>query len=115
MGKNEEPKVVVLGGGTGMPVLLEGLKKYPIHLSTVVTVADDGGSTGKIKEEMDIPGPGYIWNFFFSLSNCDEKLNCFFQHRFCEGETLSCHAVSNLVLAAMKSLTGDFYEAVEKV
>ncbi|HLR23651.1 MAG TPA: YvcK family protein [Pseudogracilibacillus sp.] len=115
MGKNEEPKVVVLGGGTGMPVLLEGLKKYPIHLSTVVTVADDGGSTGKIKEEMDIPAPGDIRNVIVALSTADEELNGLFQHRFDEGETLSGHAVGNLVLAAMKSLTGDFYEAVEKV
>src|SRR5699024_5983124 len=92
-----------------------GLKKYPIHLSTAVTGADDGGSPGTSKEEMDIPAPGDIRNVMVALSTRDGAWNGLLQHRYGEGERSSGHAEGKLVLAAMKSLTGDFYEAVEKV
>lgn len=109
------PKVVVLGGGTGMPVLLQGLKNYPLHLSTIVTVADDGGSTGMIRKKINVPAPGDIRNVIAALSNADEELNTLFQHRFKSANELSGHSLGNLVLVAMNSLTGDFYSAVEKV
>src|SRR5699024_4895644 len=82
MTKNQEPNIVVLGGGTGMPVLLEGLKNYPIQLATIVTVADDGGSTGKIRSAMEIPAPGDIRNVIATLSQADAELKKLFQHRF---------------------------------
>src|SRR5699024_1851832 len=115
MAKRREPKIVVLGGGTGMPVLLKGLKKFPIDLSTIVTVSDDGGSTGKIRKEIDIPAPGDIRNVIAALSNVDAELKELFQYRFQTETTLLGHSLGNLVLAAMNSLTGDFYSAVDKV
>lgn len=115
MVKQNQPKVVVLGGGTGMPVLLKGLKRHPIDLSTIVTVADDGGSTGRIREEIDIPAPGDIRNVIAALSEVDQELKTLFQHRFQVKNNLSGHSLGNLVLAAMNSLTGDFYTAVDKV
>lgn len=108
--------MVVLGGGTGMPVLLKGLKKFPINLTTIVTVADDGGSTGRIREQIDIPAPGDIRNVIAALSEVDPELITLFQHRFQIGNgSLSGHSLGNLVLAAMNSYTGDFYTAVQKV
>lgn len=115
MGKQHEPKMVVLGGGTGMPVLLRGLKEQPIELSTIVTVADDGGSTGRIRQAIDIPAPGDIRNVIAALANVDQELTTLFQHRFQGENGLSGHALGNLVLAAMNHVTGDFYTAVEKV
>ncbi|MFD2132736.1 uridine diphosphate-N-acetylglucosamine-binding protein YvcK [Pseudogracilibacillus auburnensis] len=110
-----EPKIVVLGGGTGMPVLLRGLKKYPIELSTIVTVADDGGSTGRLRKDIEIPAPGDIRNVIAALSNVDAELKELFQHRFQVSNGLSGHSLGNLVLVAMNALTGDFYSAVKKV
>ena len=115
MAKDREPNIVVLGGGTGMPVLLEGLKSYPIGLSTIVTVADDGGSTGRIRAEMEIPAPGDIRNVIATLAQVDPELKQLFQHRFTDHNNLAGHSFGNLVLAAMNSLTGDFYHAVKKV
>lgn len=115
MTSNIKPKVVVLGGGTGMPVLLKGLKKYPIHLTTIVTVADDGGSTGRLRKDIEIPAPGDIRNVIAALANVDNELHDLFQHRFQASNGLSGHSLGNLVLVAMNSLTGDFYSAVKKV
>lgn len=115
MTKQARPNLVVLGGGTGMPVLLEGLKEYPIGLSTIVTVADDGGSTGRIRAELEIPAPGDIRNVIATLAQVDPELKKLFQHRFSGTNDLSGHSLGNLVLAAMNSLTGDFHTAVKKV
>jgi len=115
MSKDREPHIVVLGGGTGMPVLLEGLKSFPIGLSTIVTVADDGGSTGRIRAEMEIPAPGDIRNVIATLAQVDPELKQLFQHRFTGDNDLTGHSLGNLVLAAMNSLTDDFYHAVKKV
>lgn len=116
MGNKENPKMVVLGGGTGMPVLLRGLKKYPIDLATIVTVADDGGSTGRLRKEYDmLPAPGDIRNVISALANVDDELMNLFQHRFESKNGLVGHSLGNIVLAAMNSITGNFYEAVEHV
>lgn len=116
MGNSKKPKIVVLGGGTGMPVLLRGLKKYPIDLSTIVTVADDGGSSGKLRKEIAmLPAPGDIRNVITALANVDAELMELFQHRFQTKNGLDGHSLGNIVLAAMNSITGNFYEAVEKV
>lgn len=107
------PNVVVLGGGTGMPVLLRGLKSYPINLSAIVTVADDGGSTGRLREYIDMPAPGDIRNTIVALADMDEELEALFQYRFKENRELAGHALGNLVLAAMSSDTGDFYTGIK--
>src|SRR5690625_5926608 len=108
MGK-AEPRVVVIGGGTGMPVLLRGLKNLRVHLTALVTVADDGGSTGRLRQEMAIPAPGDIRNVIAALSDAEPMLLDLFQHRFAVGNGLSGHSMGNLLLAAMTSVTVDFF------
>lgn len=112
---SNKPNVVVLGGGTGMPVLLRGIKKYPIDLTTIVTVADDGGSTGRLKEDIEMPAPGDIRNTIAALSNVDDELESLFQYRFETNKELAGHALGNIVLVAMSAMTGDFYEGIKKV
>ncbi|MEC5425381.1 YvcK family protein [Virgibacillus sp. C22-A2] len=109
------PRVVVIGGGTGMPVLLRGLKNLPIHLTALVTVADDGGSTGRLRNEMAIPAPGDIRNVIAALSDAEPMLLELFQHRFAVGNGLSGHSMGNLLLAAMTSITGNFYTGIKEI
>lgn len=115
MGEQREPRVVVIGGGTGMPVLLRGLKNLPIHLTALVSVADDGGSTGRIRKEMEIPAPGDIRNVIAALSDVEPILLDLFQHRFNVENGLSGHSLGNLLLAAMSSVTGDFYTGIKEI
>lgn len=115
MEENNQPQVVVLGGGTGMPVLLRGLKNHPLNLSAIVTVADDGGSSGRLRTEMAIPAPGDIRNVIAALSDAEPMLLDLFQHRFVNGNGLSGHAMGNLLLAAMTSVTGDFYNGIKEI
>lgn len=115
MGERAYPRVVVIGGGTGMPVLLRGLKKMPIDLTALVAVSDDGGSTGRLRHDMEIPAPGDIRNVIAALSNAEPLFIELFQHRFSEGNGLSGHSMGNLLLAAMTSLTGDFYTGIKEV
>ncbi|HLR75448.1 MAG TPA: YvcK family protein [Virgibacillus sp.] len=115
MGKKYEPRVVVIGGGTGMPVLLRGLKNLPIQLTALVNVADDGGSTGRIRSEMEIPAPGDIRNVIAALSDAEPMLLDLFQHRFKVGNGLSGHSMGNLLLAAMTSVAGDFYTGIKEI
>lgn len=115
MEENTYPRVVVIGGGTGMPVLLRGLKNLPIDLTALVAVSDDGGSTGRLRNDMEIPAPGDIRNVIAALSNAEPLFIELFQHRFSEGNGLSGHSMGNLLLAAMTSLTGDFYTGIKEV
>src|SRR5699024_6776566 len=110
-----QTSIVVIGGGTGMPVLLRGLKKFPIELTALVTVADHGGSTGRLRHEMAIPAPGDIRNVIAAMSDVEPMLIELFQHRFNSGNGLSGHSLGNLLLAAMTSITGDFYTGVEEI
>ncbi|ANC70213.1 hypothetical protein AAV35_003465 [Salimicrobium jeotgali] len=110
-----ENKVLVVGGGTGMPVLLRGLKKQPISLSALVTIADDGGSSGKIRSEMEIPAPGDIRNVIAALSEAEPILLDLFQHRFPDGNGLSGHSMGNLLLVALTNMTGDFYDGIKQL
>ena len=108
-------KVVIIGGGTGLPVLLRGLKKHPVDITAIVTVADDGGSSGRLREEMDIPAPGDIRNVLAAMSDVEPFIEQMFQHRFTEKNELSGHSLGNLILAAMTSLTGDFVHAIQEM
>lgn len=115
MNETKRPKVVVIGGGTGMPVLLRGLKNYPIDLVAIVTVADDGGSTGRLRTEFEIPAPGDIRNVIAALSDAEPMLVKLFQHRFEAANGLSGHSLGNLLLAAMTSVTGGFYDGIKEI
>src|SRR5690625_4201230 len=112
---NKKRNVVVIGGGTGMPVLLRGLKNLPINLSALVNVSDDGGSTGRIRSEIKIPAPGDIRNVIAALSDVEPMLLKLFQHRFTEGNGLSGHSLGNLLLVALTSITGDFYTGIQEI
>lgn len=115
MTEENQPRVVVIGGGTGMPVLLRGLKDLPIKLTALVTVSDDGGSTGRIRNDMDIPAPGDIRNVIAALSDAEPMLLELFQHRFANGNGLIGHSMGNLLLAAMTSITGNFYTGIKEI
>ena len=108
------PRVVVIGGGTGLPVLLRGLKEFTANLTAIVTVADDGGSSGRLRWEMDVPPPGDIRNCLLALADTEPLLDQLFQYRFDTGTGLSGHAFGNLFIAAMTRITGDFEVAVRE-
>src|SRR5699024_5658153 len=115
MGDRTEPRLVIIGGGTGMPVVLRGLKNLPVPLAALVTVADDGGSSGKLRNEMCIPAPVDIRNVIAALSDVELMLIQLFQHRFSIGNGLSGHSLGNMLLAAMTSVTGDFYTGIKEI
>ncbi|MCO7044544.1 YvcK family protein, partial [Staphylococcus hominis] len=107
-------KVVLIGGGTGLSVLARGLREYPIDITAIVTVADDGGSTGKIRDEMSIPAPGDIRNVIAALSDAEPILEELFQYRF-EEHQIEGHSLGNLLLAALTNIKNDFGHAVKEL
>lgn len=109
------PKVVVIGGGTGMPVLLRGLKDMPIHLTSLVNVVDDGGSTGRIRKVREMPAPGDVRNVIAALSDAEPTLLKLFQHRFNNNEDLTGHSLGNMLLVALSEITGDFMQGIQEV
>lgn len=113
--RTKQPKIVIIGGGTGLPVLLRGLKQYPVDITAIVTVADDGGSSGRIREELEIPPPGDIRNVLAALSDVEPLVEKMFQHRFVQSNELSGHSLGNLILAAMTNITGDFVHAIQEM
>jgi uncharacterized cofD-like protein len=107
-------KVVVIGGGTGLSVILRGLKNKPFHITAVVTVGDDGGSSGKLREDLNMPPPGDIRNVILALSDTEPLMEELFQYRFQQGSGLEGHNLGNLILAAMTEITGDFTTAIRE-
>jgi uncharacterized cofD-like protein len=119
--------VVALGGGTGLSTLLHGLKQYVssveeessfglpriAELSGIVTVSDDGGSSGRLRKELNLPAPGDVRNCIVALSEEEALLSRLFQYRFPAGEGLGGHSFGNLFLSAMTAVTGDFSQAVK--
>lgn len=108
-------KVTVLGGGTGMPILLRGLKNHAVELSAIVTVADDGGSTGRLRKEMSMPAPGDIRRVISAMSEVEPMMEALLEHRFKNGVGLTGHSMGNLILAAMTGITGDFYQGIKEI
>ena len=106
-------KIVIFGGGTGLATLVRGLKIYPIDITAVVTVADDGGSSGRLLDEYDIPPPGDVRNVMAALSDVEPLIEKMFQYRFASSADLKGHSLGNLMLAALANITGDFARAVE--
>lgn len=110
-----EPKVVVIGGGTGLAVLLKGLKQYTSQLTAIVTVSDDGGSSGRLRAELGVLPPGDIRNCLVALAETETLMDKVFQHRFQQGGSLQGHNLGNLLLVAMSEITGDFETAIKEV
>ena len=107
------PRIVTIGGGHGMATLLRGLKQYTTNLTAIVTVADDGGSSGRLRREFGILPPGDIRNCLAALSSDEALLAQLFQYRFATGESgLNGHSFGNLFISALADVTGSFEEAV---
>ncbi|RCW45690.1 MULTISPECIES: gluconeogenesis factor YvcK family protein [unclassified Halanaerobium] len=106
------PEIVAFGGGTGLSNLLRGLKKYSDNITAVVTVADDGGSSGRLRDEMGILPPGDIRNCLVALADREPLMEKLFQYRFQSEGQLGGHSFGNLYIAAMTEVLGDFEEAV---
>lgn len=108
-------KIVGIGGGTGLSTLLRGLKAYPVDLTAIVTVTDDGGSSGRLRTDLDIPPPGDIRNCLVALADAEPLMERLFQHRFPTGSNdLTGHSLGNLIIAGLSSITGDFHEAIKE-
>ena len=106
-------KVVVLGGGTGMSNLLRGLKQYPLDITAIVTVCDDGKSTGVLREEFSIPAVGDIRRILVALSETEPLVMDLFNYRFSTTSDLDGHTVGNLLLTAASSITGNLSVGIE--
>jgi uncharacterized cofD-like protein len=106
-------RIVVVGGGTGLSTMLRGLKKTTTNLTAVVTVTDDGGSSGRLQKELGVLPPGDIRNCLVALADDEALVTELFRYRFSEGEGLSGHSFGNLFLAAMTGITGNFDQAIK--
>ncbi|RAP74826.1 gluconeogenesis factor YvcK family protein [Paenibacillus montanisoli] len=110
--KVQNPRIVVIGGGTGLSVMLRGLKEKPLDITAIVTVADDGGSSGILRNELQMPPPGDIRNVLIALADVEPLLSDMLQYRFNSGTGLAGHSLGNLMLAAMTDISGDFVSGV---
>ncbi|MGC8779390.1 MAG: gluconeogenesis factor YvcK family protein, partial [Anaerolineae bacterium] len=106
------PRVVAIGGGHGLNTLLRGLKEHTDHITAIVTVADDGGSSGRLRRELGILPPGDFRNCIAALSDAEDLITGLFQYRFQENGHLDGHSFGNLYLSAMTALTGSFEAAL---
>ena len=111
---NRGPRIVAVGGGTGLSMLLKGIKNVTNNITAVVTVGDDGGSSGRLREEMGVLPPGDIRNCIAALADAEDLVTKLFQYRFNAGEGLEGHSFGNLFLTAMCSITGDMVRAVKE-
>lgn len=111
---NRGPKIVAVGGGTGLSMLLKGIKNITNNVTAVVTVGDDGGSSGRLREDMGILPPGDIRNCIAALADDEDLITKLFQYRFKSGEGLEGHSFGNLFLTALCAITGDMVRAVKE-
>ena len=111
--RNRGPRIVAIGGGTGMSTLLRGLKEYTANLAAIVTVADDGGSSGRLREEYRILPPGDFRQCLVALADAEPLVKELFNHRFKEG-SLGGHSFGNLFIMAMADITGNFEHALRE-
>ena len=108
------PKIVAIGGGTGLSTMLRGLKKYTQNLTAIVTVADNGGGSGMLRQDLGMPPPGDIRHCMEALANTEPVMERLLTYRFTEG-TLAGQSFGNLILAALNGITGSFEEAVAEM
>ncbi len=110
---NRGPKIVAVGGGTGLSMLLKGIKKITNNITAVVTVGDDGGSSGRLREEMGVLPPGDIRNCIAALADDEDLVTKLFQYRFKSGEGLEGHSFGNLFITALCAITGNMVSAIK--
>ena len=108
------PKIVVIGGGTGLSILLRGLKLFTTNITAIVTVADDGGGSGKIREDLGMLPPGDIRNCILALADMEPTMEKLLQYRFQDG-SLKGQSFGNLFIASMNGITGNFEEAIKRM
>jgi uncharacterized cofD-like protein len=114
MRRSQGYKIVAIGGGTGLSTLLRGLKSHTSNLTAVVTVSDDGGSSGRLRKELGVLPPGDVRNCLVALADDEAMVTDLFRYRFSDGEGLSGHSFGNLFLAAMTGITGNFDTAIKE-
>ena len=112
--RRQGPKVVVIGGGTGLSVLLRGLKHHTDNITALVTVADDGGSSGKLRRELGVLPPGDFRNCIAALADDEALMTQLFQYRFRSGQGLEGHSFGNLFITALAAVTGSFEKALSE-
>ena len=108
------PKIVSIGGGTGLSVILHGLKEQSSNITAIVTVADDGGSSGRLREQFDMLPPGDIRNCLVALADAEPLMRDLFQFRFGNESELKGHSFGNLFITALTKVTGDFEKAIKE-
>ncbi len=108
------PKIAAIGGGTGLATLLRGIKEVTANVTGIVTVADDGGSSGRLRKELGMLPPGDIRNCIVALAEAEPLMKRLFEYRFTEGNGLADHSFGNLFIAAMSGVTGNFEQAVSE-
>ena len=108
-------KVVILGGGTGTSTLVRGLKQFPIDISVIVSVCDDGKSTGKLREEFDIPAVGDLRKVLASMSDTEPLFEKLLEYRFNTTSDLNGHTVGNLLLTALCNITGNMSDGIKSL
>lgn len=108
------PRIVVVGGGTGLSMLLHGLKEYTSNITAIVTVADDGGSSGRLRQDFDVLPPGDIRNCLVALADAEPLMGKLFQFRFDKGTELGGHSFGNLFITAMSKVAGNFDAAIKE-
>ena len=108
------PKIVAIGGGTGLSTLLRGLKEYTGNITAIVSIADDGGSSGRLQRELGVLPPGDIRKNIAALADAEPLMSRLFEYRFEEGEGLGGHSFGNLFIVAMTEVAGNFEEAVRE-
>ncbi|MCX7942181.1 MAG: YvcK family protein [Dictyoglomaceae bacterium] len=111
--KKDYPVITVIGGGTGLSTILRGLKKYPLRLNAIVTVSDDGGSSGRLSKDLDVLPPGDVRNCLVALADEEALMTKLFQYRFNNGD-LKGHSFGNIFLVAMSSILGDFLLGIKE-
>ena len=114
LSREKGPNIVVIGGGTGMSVLLKGLKQHTDNLTAIIGVADDGGSSGRLRRELGVIPPGDFRNCIVAMSDEESLLPELFQYRFTEGEGLKGHSFGNLFIVAMSHVTESFQSALSE-
>ena len=107
------PKIVAIGGGSGLPNLLRGLKHYTSNITAIVTAADDGGSSGRLRSELGIPPPGDIRNCLVALADSEAVMQQLMDYRFSTNGQLDGHSFGNILIAALASIGGDFHTGGE--
>ncbi len=108
------PKIVTIGGGTGLSTMLRGLKHHTANITAIVTVADDGGSSGRLRRELGVLPPGDFRNCIVALADAEPLMSRLFQYRFGQGSGLDGHSFGNLFIVAMSGITGNFDEAIRE-